>query len=467
MALLGILVLNLLFLIAGSCMLWAARGLSDWAEWLRLSGVSYLLGVAVSAVLMTLVLVYGGGASALATLGVTCGPAALGLGVGLWRRRPLPRGLAFSGPATPSELAAWALGLGTAGMLAAFFRQARVDPLRAWDAWAFWVPKAKVIYFFGGIDSPLFRTFTGSNYPLLVPALSAMDFRFMGAADTTTLAVQYWLLLVGFVAAMVGLLRTLAPAWLIWLFAASVVVLPQLDERLLNRQADWPLDIFAAVAALAAVRWVVLREPWALGVFGVLLSAAMATKREGEMLSLCLVLGVLAALGVRERRRWLLPVAVAAAAYAVNIPWRLWWTSRHLTSDTPPHVLSNTFHLGRAPASVWLVVRILFDPAYWVVATPVALVAAILALTSSDRRAARLFLAAMLVGVLGFAWATWSDPSLPIVATPALNPTNRLVGALTLLSLVFAPLLLAPFLRPDTPDDPRASVEPRPAPAGG
>lgn len=448
MALLGLLALNLLFLLAGSCLLWAARGFDDWGDWLRSAGVSYFVGVAVGCVSMTLVLVWGGAASVSSVLGVTLGPAVVGLAAGALRRRPLPRGAAGSWIGSGSDLASWGLGLLTTGLLAAFYREAAAAPLRAWDAWTFWVPKAKVIYFFGGIDVPLFRTITGSSYPLLVPALDAMDFRFMGAADTTTLTVQYWLLLVGFAAALVALLRQLAPAWLAWLFAAAVVVLPQLDQRLVQRLADWPLDLFFCLAALAAVRWLVLRESWALGTVGVLLAAAMATKREGELLALALVLGMLAALGRREWRRWPLPVAVAAAAYAVNIPWRLWWTSRHLTSDVPGGTFSGTIdHIGRAPASIWLVVRLLFDPANWMLAAPVALVAALLALTLPEARLPRFYLVAMATAAVGFAWATWSDPTMPIVATPALNPSIRLVGALALLSLACSPLLLAPLLR--------------------
>ena len=50
----------------------------------------------------------------------------------------------------------------------ALFRAARLQGLSAWDAWAFWVPKAKAIYFFGGLDAQFF-----SELPTVVsPALA-------------------------------------------------------------------------------------------------------------------------------------------------------------------------------------------------------------------------------------------------------------------------------------------------------
>src|SRR5439155_15147535 len=135
-----------------------------------------------------------------------------------------------------------------------------------------WVPNAKAIYFFGGLGEQLFRTLAHPSYPLLIPALQAMDFHLMGSADATTLALQYWFLLVGFVLAGWSLLRSLVGPALVWPFLALATVLPELDKRMINPQADWPLDIFFAVAALAVGRWLLTREGWLLGVYGLLLA---------------------------------------------------------------------------------------------------------------------------------------------------------------------------------------------------
>ena len=50
-------------------------------------------------------------------------------------------------------------------LLEAFFRSARLQSLQAFDAWAFWVPKAKALYFFGGLDEQVFTTSAGPDVP--------------------------------------------------------------------------------------------------------------------------------------------------------------------------------------------------------------------------------------------------------------------------------------------------------------
>ena len=72
-------------------------------------------------------------------------------------------------------------------LLEALFRSARLQSLQAYDAWAFWVPKGKAIFFFGGLDERLFTSLPGPTYPPLVPILDAAAFHAMGGVDTVTL----------------------------------------------------------------------------------------------------------------------------------------------------------------------------------------------------------------------------------------------------------------------------------------
>jgi hypothetical protein len=65
--------------------------------------------------------------------------------------------------------------------LQALFRAGRLSGLYAWDAWAFWVPKAKAIYLLGELDEQFFRELPGATYPPFVPVLEASAFRFMGS----------------------------------------------------------------------------------------------------------------------------------------------------------------------------------------------------------------------------------------------------------------------------------------------
>jgi hypothetical protein len=63
MSVLGVLVLNLLFLLAGSGILWGVRGWTTWREWASLGGIAYMSGLAAVSVLATLIPIYGGGLS--------------------------------------------------------------------------------------------------------------------------------------------------------------------------------------------------------------------------------------------------------------------------------------------------------------------------------------------------------------------------------------------------------------------
>jgi hypothetical protein len=444
----GVLALNALFLAAGSAVLWGGRGWRSWAEFAWLSGIAYVCGLSAMCVLGTLVLIFGGGISTAAVLLLAAGVTATGVAAGVLGHRPLPRLARPRLPAGPS----WILPLALAGLvaflLAELFRVARIQPLTSWDAWAFWITKAKAIYFFRGLDERLFRTLAGPSYPLFVPTLGAMNFRLMGTPDTTTLAVQWWFLGMALVWAGAGLLRRLAPAAVTWLFLAMALAIPELDRRLLERTADWPLDVFFALAALALLAWIQLREDWLLVVFGLMLAVMLATKREGQLLTACLVVAGIAAGGWRSRRTWFSVVGAAAAAYALNVPWRIWWSSRHLHSDAPPGgFLHGTFANGsRVWPSFHLVLRLLFDYQMWLAAAPIALAAAVLCLALSDRRSAVFFLVTFVLVFVGWAWVNWSDPTVVISTRPGLNPTTRTVGSLVLLSIVCAPVLIGGLL---------------------
>src|SRR5919204_3242594 len=231
----GIVAAQALFLVAGIGILWALQRFRTWADVLRAAGLAYLLGVATVGVLATLVLVAGGGVGIAVVLALALGVFALGGVAARIRRHGVPHAHGFTRPvATPETLFAAAVALLTAAVLFAFYRVARHQGLVAWDAWAFWVPKAKGIYFFGGLDDRLFHQLTHPSYPLLVPAVQALDFRLIGSADAGAIALQYWFLLVGFVLAAWFLLRPLVRPALVWPFLALAAVLPELDKRMIN-----------------------------------------------------------------------------------------------------------------------------------------------------------------------------------------------------------------------------------------
>ena len=65
-----------------------------------------------------------------------------------------------------------------------------------------------------------------------------------------------------------------------------------------------------------------------------------------------------------------------------------------------------------------------------------------------DRRAPVFFLVAFGLAFVGWAWENWAyvSPSLPISTNPAVNPTDRTVASLVLLSIVTAPVLIGQLL---------------------
>ena len=172
-----------------------------------------------------------------------------------------------------------AVGIAPTGLvLEALFRAARLQSLQTYDAWAFWVPKAKAIYFFGGLDEQVFTTAPGPSYPPLLPILDAASFHAMGGADVVTLHLQFWFLVAGGVAAIVACLHARVPAWLLWPSILLVLVVPRFGERLLTPQADVLADLLFAVAVLLVALWVRDGDTWRLTAATLLLAAAALTK---------------------------------------------------------------------------------------------------------------------------------------------------------------------------------------------
>jgi hypothetical protein len=436
----GLALLNALFLVAGAALLWATRGWRAWTELFRLAGVAYLVGVAAVCLPLVWLLTFGIGPSPGLVAALVLAFVVAGLYAGRKRPRPVARlggrrrePLAIVGVLCAAVAVVW---------LEAYFRVARAAGLEAFDAWSFWVPKAQAIFYFGGLDEQLFRELAGPTYPILIPTLESLAFHFMGSADTNALHVQFWLLLVGFIGAVAGLLRPRVPLVLVWPFLAALVLMPELAARAVAPQADLTLDYFFVVSALSLALFVRDREPWLLVPYGLLLAAATSTKREGQLLAACLVLaGVLT---TWRERRWAWPriVGVALIAFLATLPWRIWFGSRDLTGETPGTSLSQLWEtVDRIWPSFRLVLELALSADLWLAVLPIALVAAVTALVFRRTSTSTLFLLTVGFAVLGFTWILWSIAALPIVPSDA-TPIPRAVGALTLLGAAFAPLLV-------------------------
>ena len=379
----GVIELNALFAITGLALLAGLRGWRTWLELLDSLGLALLLGTSAVAVLATLVLIAGGGLPTWTILGLAAAVAIPGVILSVVLRRPLPSTL---GVLPRLSLGTGVAAVGAAGLLAILvelFRLARVMPLGGGDSFEDWVPRAKIIYFFGKIDTPLFTGLPGPRYPILVPTLQAMDFRFMGSGFGPELAVEYWFLFAGFAFAASFILRRIAPAWLVWPFVALTAVLPQLVNRVLNAQADWALDVFFVVAALVAVAWLREGGSWLLVSLGILLAAVIATKQEGLLLAGCLYIG----LGAGHDRVAAPDLAAAHCRWACGVSRQpavadlVGHDGTCLTSLPTVGLRDLLTHLHRGWASLHLVLRLTFDYGMWFALVPVALLAAAAALT--------------------------------------------------------------------------------------
>lgn len=442
-ALAGLAVLNTLLLGVGVSWLWAVRGVGSWRDLLRHAGLAYLLGTALLGVTFSTTLVLGIpfelGSFVAASAALALVAAALRRPLSRWRPNSRPSPAGGIGPV------AVALGLMVIVYLEVLFRTARLSPLSAWDAWAFWVPKAMAIYFFEGLDEQFFSEIVNPTYPPLVPALEASAFLFMGSPDVVTLHVQFWLFLCGFAAAVAGLLAPRVRPVFFWPFLLLVLSAPRVVGRTLDPQADFLLDYFFALAAALVVLWLIEKEAWLLVSASVLLAAVLVTKREGLLLTACILVAALVASWREWRFVWPRVGLVAALAVTASLPWRSWFTSRDLSGELPAAgVLAIFDNTERAWPALESAVAVVFDYDLWLVVLPLAITAALLAFVGGARVLPTFALTLYgLVGA-GLVWVLWSftELELPFVQDEGVNPIVRLTGSIVVASAVLVPLLL-------------------------
>jgi len=442
-ALCGLAAFNLVLLAVGAASLAALRGWRSWYELARSAGLAYMLGVALVGVVLSIELALGVPFS-FAGVVLTCAllalaAAALRRSLARWRPEPPPERARGIG------LVSVAFGLLVVVYLEALFRAARLSGLSAFDAWAFWVPKAKAIYFFGGLDEQFFRELPNPSYPPLVPALEAAAFHFMGSADAVTLHVQFWFLACGFVAAVAGLLAPRVPAVMLWPCLLLVLVAPRVVGRNLDPQADFILDYFFALAALLVALWLVGREPWLLATATVFMAAAVMTKRDGQLLVACVVVAGAVASRRSWRFAWPRLGLAAAVAIAALVPWHIWFSTRDLAGDLPAAGALALFDdLDRGWPAFESAISAVFDYDLWLIIVPLVGVAVVLAFLAGARTLPTYALTLYVLVIVGLTWVLWSftELELPFVQDEAVNPLVRLSASLVIAAGAILPLLL-------------------------
>ncbi len=438
----GLLALNLLLLASGIGLLWYLRGWDTWIDLGRLLGIAYLAGLAAVGSVWTLLLIMGIPFSVWLLLAVPAFVTGATAVAARRRGRRRPRGGSI---VAGRGLIITAVGIAAAGLLLeGVFRMSRLSGLYWWDAWSFWIPKAKAIYFFGGLDEQFFTTLPGSSYPPLVPVLDAAAFHAMGAPDVVTLHVQYWLFGVGFVWALSGVLSERVSAWMLWPFVLLLLVAPRIGRRFEITEADLLLDFLFVLAAVLVLFWILERDRWKLAVATLLLCGMVLTKREGLLLAAVLVAAALLASGRQWRSTWPALGVVVAVVVVVAAPWRIWYVAHGVAGEGPTGGgLNPVESTERLWPSFRLAFDVLFSSSYWSVLVPVAIGALVLALATRAFIPAVFFGALVGLVTLGGGWITWAIPELPITQELGGNPIVRYMGAAALLCAAASPILLA------------------------
>jgi hypothetical protein len=442
---LQLLAANALFFLAGLGVL----RLFGWRRTSRLGGaaLAYLAGVAALGVIAPLLLVAGAALTSWQVVLV----AALLFAAGFLR----PAVDADEADPAPRELVVPA-----AALLAALFCLLAVDlwfqPLFAWDAWSHWTPKARAIVLMDGLDASLFSaprySIWNPDYPILLPALEAIDFRFMGF-NTRILHLQFGLLLGAFALALAEASGRRVPRLVVWPVLLATLWAPGLLIQTASAYADVPLGIVVALAGVCAWRWLAEEEPAALAALGLFVAAALATKMEGQVFAAGVVAALAGVLAFTAPRRLLPLGATAAAAALVSIvPWRLWtlahdahgaYSSEELLSRlSDPGRLADT--AGRMPIAAARLAGEAVDPRSWLVIVPLAVVSGALALRFGRRDTVLFAVGAIGLAFVGLVVIYWLTPfpfewHLDRSASRVVTPPVLLAAALT-------PVLLAEAL---------------------
>jgi hypothetical protein len=451
-AVLGILLLDGLYVGLGAAVL-LMTGVQVFgrARWI---GLALITGWASFAILASLALVAGLSLSTWQIVLIAAGAAGVALLVA--RRRRDAEQAALESPSAGWRR--WA-ALGGAVLLAAYLgvlvlAALFADADRNYDSWAFWLPKAESIFYFGGLDTAAggFTSYDNPEYPPAIPALHAATFHFAGGAEMWALPLQAAILGAAFFVAAAALLSRRVPGWILWPCLLAVAVTPNIAFYLDSALADLPVAYLLGLAGIAGALWLRDGSRATIVLCGVFLAAAALAKSEGFALAIVLVAALaLASLWTNRHRRPLL--ALAAAPIVALVVWKLWLAANDQKLESVLYTTSDLFRPGllidradRATYASGELLEHVFDPGRWLLLAPVALVAGVALLLR--RSALALFYVTWLV--LGFGalvsvyWISNAD-----VVWHVGTSADRVTASLVVFAGALLPLVLAELERGD------------------
>jgi hypothetical protein len=424
---------------------------------LRLAGVRPL----VTDLSWSVALGYVAGASIVGVLG----SAALVLGLELtwWQIAGgclalLLAGLLRRGGQRPAPGEPWdgwsrAVLVGALVVLAILAADLAVQPVWTDDAWSIWSAKASSIVYLDGLNARYLASDSvfNADYPLVVPVLELVAYRFCGLPNEL-IPLQLGLLFLAFPFALLALLRSRVRPFLLALTVLAVSIAPTLQIQTASAVADVPLAVFFALAGVAAWLWIERGGDELLLLAGLFSAAAVGTKIEGALLVGILALAVSIWVIRRQRPRGL-PALIGAAVVASAMPWEIWSRVNSLggaVSDAGGVDIEALTEASRLPRAAEALARELIDPTSWLALVGLAALSILFALRRPTARDAALFtllvVTSALVALLGVYWITPLDFDYHVETS-----VRRVITAPVVFAAAMAPLLLSTGSRAQPP----------------
>jgi hypothetical protein len=284
------------------------------------------------------------------------------------------------------------------------------------------------------------------DYPLLVPAIEASDFTFMGHVNTRAIHVQFWLIYAGLLLALLELLRGRVREVLAWPFVLAVALAPAVHIQTASALADVPVGVFFAMAGLFAWRWVVDADRLAVRLFPVFAAGAYASKFEGRIYISALSVTMIAVIAITARARLLVTLGAVGVAVLVGlVPWSLWASHHHVVG-----IFSTSLRerlgagligkLDRIPLILQVLTENVFNPSRWLLLGLVVLASVVVAWSALPSRVG----VWLIVGTLGLVaaglvlvyWATPLELRWHLAQSSRRVVTGPMLFAITLLPLL-------------------------------
>jgi hypothetical protein len=313
------------------------------------------------------------------------------------------------------------------------------------DVWNQWLPKAKILYYFGGLDTGPggFTSQYNPDYPPLNAASEALAFHALGSTDVLDLARLHFALVASFVFGVAAILAPRVRPAILWPTLALLTLSPGFGRLVGSSLADEPLAMLVALGSLTGVVWLLDEDVAHVVLAGLFLAAATMTKNEGLMLALIVVVSLAATRKGRSHPHTL--IALGGSILAVHGVWRL-WLARHAVPQNPFYNVSDVLHPGflalridRLHYALTELVGQFVTPSRWLLLVPATLILALLAVRRSPTLA--IFTTSIIVlDTLGFASIYWlSRVDLHVYVD---NTVDRLPAFIAVFCGSVLPLLL-------------------------